>query len=68
MIEDKEQEKMISPILCDEDIIKSVPNYELHTVHHIQVVKGIIAKDLNTFRSRIEINQIVKIHNSLTID
>ena len=35
---------------------------------HIQAAKGIIAKDLNTFRSHIEINQIVKIHNSLIID
>lgn len=33
MIEDKEQEKMISPILCDEDIIKSVPNYESYSIH-----------------------------------
>lgn len=32
MIEDKEQEKMISPILCDEDIIKSVPNYESYSI------------------------------------
>ena len=35
---------------------------------HIQAAKGIIAKDLNTFRSHIEISQIVKIHNSLIID
>lgn len=35
---------------------------------HIQAAKGIIAKDLNSFRSHIEINQIVKIHNSLIID
>lgn len=33
MIEDKEQEKMISPIFCDEDIIKSVPNYESYSIH-----------------------------------